>query len=289
MGTSSSYGGPGGNTNLVPTWLGPEIPTQAPPAGPTDGEDSDSEPLPEPPNRPAIPPAADPSRFSAARNSFSRFVRSAGLDRANLGRAVSQYVSNSSGGPQQAMQRMGSSRVASGRLLGFLADVTTRGAEQALRSLDLENFVGLPIEQVFLGLADYICPDGGSVDEGIAREAFIETIIDLAENNITDLDSLTIEQMQAVFELYATNAIEARLCNDIGARLVVLPSNAQEAAQVQIQLRDFIHRGVSDALTIARASAAPLTEDNVLSFVDEVYKQSFEILRTMGETEAHRE
>jgi hypothetical protein len=50
------------------------------------------------------------------------------------------------------------------------------------------------------------------------EDPFIETIADLAGAGITDVDGLTAEQMQTVFVLYATNAIESRLCNDIGAK-----------------------------------------------------------------------
>jgi hypothetical protein len=181
---------------------------------------------------------------------------------------------------------MGSSRAAGGRLLGFLSDAVTRGAAEALRTLNLGALAGQPIEQVFLGLVDYICPDGGSIDEGIAREAFIETIADLAEAGITDLDGLTADQMQTVFELYATNAIEARLCNDIGAKTITLPSDARKASRVQAQLHDFIQRGVADALTSARATAAALTPDRVLGFVERVYEQAFGILQIMGDVAA---
>ena len=54
---------------------------------------------------------------------------------------------------------------------------------------------GVPIEEVFAGLADYICPEGGSIDEGIARDAFVETIADLAGAGITDIDALTSGQI----------------------------------------------------------------------------------------------
>jgi hypothetical protein len=144
-------------------------------------------------------------------------------------------------------------------LLGFLSEAVAHGAAEALRALDLGALAGRPIEEIFLGLADYVCPDGGSVDEGIAREAFIETITDLAEAGISDLDGLTTGQIQTVFELYATNAIEARLCNDIGAKTIVLPSDAREAARVQAQLHDFIRRAVADALAAGGAAAAVLT------------------------------
>lgn len=234
---------------------------------------------------PPIPPVADPTRFSAARNNFSRFAGSGGTDSRSLGRAVSHYVGSSSGGARTAAARMGSARGAGSRLLGFLSDAVNRGAAQALRALNLGALAGRPIEEIFLGLADYVCPDGGSIDEGIAREAFIETITDLAGAGITDLDGLTADQMQTVFELYATNAIEARLCNDIGAKTITLPSDSREAARVQTRLHDFIRRGVADALATARTVATALTRDRVLQFVGRIYEQAFGILQIMGDVE----
>nr|WP_294504246.1 Qat anti-phage system associated protein QatB [uncultured Rhodopila sp.] len=285
MGTSSAFGGQAGGTPIVPSWLGNEgsppaapdgaaPPNGLPPAGPS-----------APPVRPPIPPMAAPARFSAARNNFSRFAGSGGDDRRALGRAVSHYVSSSSGGARTAAARMGSARGAGSRLLSFLSDVATRGTTEALRALNLGALAGRPIEEIFQGLVDYVCPDGGSIDEGIAREAFIETIIDLAGEGITNLDGLTSDQMQTVFELYATNAIEVRLCNDIGAKTVILPSDSRQAARVQAQLNDFIRRAVADALTTARTAVATLTPDRVLAFVGSIYEQAFGILQIMGDAE----
>lgn len=292
MGTSSGFGGQSGNSPLVPSFLGAE---GAPPASAPDGTPPDSTPPdgthpigqpPAPPQRPPIPPIGDPARFSAARNNFSRFAGSGGRDRASLGRAVSHYIGSSTGGARGAAARMGSARGAGGRLVAFLSDAATRGAAEALRALNLGALAGRPIEEIFLGLSDYVCPDGGSVDEGIARDAFIETIADLASAGIADLDTLTEDQMQTVFELYATNAIEARLCNDIGTKAVILPSDAREASRVQAQLHDFIQRGVADALTSARGAVAALTPDRVLDFVGRIYEQAFGILQIMGDAEA---
>lgn len=293
MGTSSAYGGPGGGTPLVPSWLGADGTTgdtpAAPPApdGVPTGDPAAPAPIPAAPlNRPAIPTPADANRFTAARGNFTRFAHSGGTDRASLGRAVSGYVSTSSGGARHAAQRMGASRVGGARLLGFLADAQARGATEALRSLNLDGLAGRPIDEVFVGLADYICPSEGTVDAGIAREAFIETIIELTTLGVTDLDALTPDQMQTVFELYATHAIEARLCNDIGTKLVTAPADAQTALRVQDQLRDFIRNGVSDALTSARAETPTLTQDRVQSFVNTVYERAFGILQALGDAEA---
>lgn len=294
MGTSTAYGGPAGGTPLVPSWLGDADGGEAPPILPNDGNGSDADGTaqgdgaapPAAPNRPAIPVAADPQRFSGARNSFTRFAGSGGTDRASLGRAVSRYVSTSSGGSRQAAQRMGASRGSGARLLSFLADAQARGVREALREFNLESLAGRPVVEIFVGLADVICPGAGTVDEGIAREAYIETIIELTTEGLTDLSTFTPDQMQTVFELYVTHAIEARICNDIGTKAVTMPTDVQAAHRVEAQLRDFIRGGVSDALTRARTDSPNLPPERIQSFVDMVYESAFAILKSLGDVEA---
>lgn len=290
MGTSNAYRGAGGGTPLIPSWLQGDGG-----AGTNEGDGDGTRPLPPDGSLPAVPPApaarpaapaGSPDRFTSARNNFSRFVSSGGSDRRSLGRAVSQYVSKSAGGSRQAAQRMGSSRAAGAGLVRFLNDASANGASEALRTLNLQSLAGRPIEEVFAGLADYICPEGGSIDEGIARDAFVETIADLASAGITDIDALLPSQIQTVFELYATHAIEARICNDVGTKVVTLPTDPRAAERVQAQLRDFIQRGVSDAINAAGVNIQSLTPDAVMGFVTSVYQSAFDILQTMGDGEA---
>jgi hypothetical protein len=159
------------------------------------------------------------------------------------------------------------------------------GPREALRSLKLETLAGHPIEEIFLGMMEYVCPDGGTIDDSIAREAFVETIADLADNGLTDFDTLTAEQLQTILELYAAHAIEARLCNDIGTKAITLPSNVAAAENIQKQLFDFVRRSVSDVLTTGLAGVAAMTPDKVVGFVTGVYEQAFAILQSMGEAE----
>ncbi|MDS4019501.1 MAG: Qat anti-phage system associated protein QatB [Candidatus Competibacter sp.] len=294
MGTSTAYGGPSGGTPLVPSWLGDADGGDAPATPPGNGAGPDGQPPadgavpPGPPNLPPIPKTADPQRFSGARNSFTRFAGSGGGDRANLGRAVSRYVSTSAGGARQAAQRMGASRGAGARLLGFLADAQVRGAREALRALNLESLAGRPITEIFVGLADYICPGAGTVDEGIARDAYFETIVKLVNEGLTDQTTFTPDQIQTVFELYATHAITLRICNDIGTKAVTMPADEQAAHRVEQQLRDFIRGAVSDALTRARAETPNLTSERIQGFVEAVYESAFAILQILGDVEANK-
>lgn len=290
MGTSNANSGQGGDTPLIPSWLPsddsppptPESPTDPTPAKPLPDAPP---PVPTPPPLPPIPPPAADDRFTAARNNFSRFARSGGTDRASLGRSLSHYVSTASGGSRAAAQRMARSPASGVPLLRFLSSAVANGPGEALRALNLERLAGRPIEEVFIGLMEYVCPEGGTLDEGIARDAFIETIADLAESGIADFDSLSTDQMQTIFELYATHAIETRLCNDIGTKAITLPADAAQAASVQRQLLDFVRRSVSDALTQARTAMQALTPERVFGFVTLVYEQAYAIMQTMAQAE----
>ena len=182
---------------------------------------------------------------------------------------------------------MGASRGAGARLLGFLTDAQVRGMREALRALNLESLAGRPITEIFVGLADSICPGTGQVDQGIARDAYFETIVELANEGLTDLTTFTTDQIQTVFELYATHAIELRICNDIGTKAVTMPADAQAAHRVEQMLRDFIRGAVSDALTRARAETPNLTPERIQGFVDAVYESAFALLQILGDAEAN--
>lgn len=296
MGTSGSYGGAGNGTPLEPSWLNDPTPASAPvlpapslptPTAPNPAPPAVPSPQPEQPASPAVPQQAPmPNRFTAPRTNFSRFARSGGSDRAALGRALASYVSTAAGGARRAARRMGSSREAGARLYSFLADAQARGPVEALRTINLQALAGRPIEEVFLGIAEYVCPVGGSVDEGIARDAFIETVADLAGQGITDFDGLTADQMQTVFEIFATHAIEARIANDIGKNEIKLPADVAAVGRVQAQLHDFVARSVADALNSTTRVSGPLTHQQALQQVDSIYEAAFGMLQVLADAEA---
>jgi hypothetical protein len=180
---------------------------------------------------------------------------------------------------------MGSSRQAGARLQSFFADVQARGPVEALRAINLGALAGRPIEEIFLGITEYVCPAGGTVDEGIARDAFISTIAELADQGVTDFNTLAPDQMQTVFEMFIANAIEARICNDIGNNSITLPVDVGAINQVQDQLHDFVTRAVSDALAGTRIQTGALTQQQALKHVDGIYEAAFEMLRIIGEAE----
>lgn len=264
MGTSTPFTGLKGVNPLIPSWL------------PSDD------------NSGQYQTPQQPQRFSSPKNSFTRFMRSNGQDRKNLGKGFSRYVSNSSGGARTAAQRMGASHAAGERLVGFLSSARNQGVNQALRDRNLGHLAGKPITEVFIGLIDYICPNEGSIDAGISRDAFVETIAELAANGFNNLDNMTLEQMLTVFEIYATKTIEGRLCNDLQLKTIVLPGSVLEIEQIEMQIHDFIKGAVSDAIANTQNAAISLSPDNASAFVTTIYEEAFSILKNLGDQEANK-
>lgn len=297
MGTSSSFGGPTNDRPLVPTFIddfdredadGNDDAADSQDGDGSAGDGTDQSDDGTPPPAPPLPPPGPAGRFSAPRSNFTSFAKSGGTDRKSLGRAVSGYVGSSMGSPRRAAQRMGTARASGANVVRLLQSVQANGITETLRELNLTALAGRPIEEVFAGLADYVCPEDGSIDQGIARNAFIETIADLADAGITDIDGLTPEQMTTVFELYVAHTIEARICNDIGTKAVALPANPAAAQNVEDMLHDFIQRGVSDAVSGSGSSIQALSPTEISGFVTSVYEDAYRILQAMGDAETAR-
>lgn len=277
MGTSNSYGGPGAKNPLLPTWLdggaSPEM---------TEPEGSPPEPGQQPKVPVGDPQVIPPQRFQAPRTNFSRYVSSGGSNGGALRRAVSGYVSKASGGSATAARRMGSSSVAAGRLLSFLSDARGGGLGQALQRLNLGQLIGKPIEDLFIGLADYICPSNGSVDAGIARDAYIDAIPDILASGIDSLETLTDGQVQVVFEIFVSNSIFDRLLNDIGAGTVQLPPTSKDVILIQEQVKDFIRGAVHDAVESRSTDFHEMNQQQAGMLTKEIYEQAFSILAALG-------
>ncbi|MDE2735346.1 MAG: hypothetical protein OXI72_13195 [Gemmatimonadota bacterium] len=299
MGTSGLSSGPNSNTPLVPTWLDEPDAEAVPgvdvvPSGDTGNQGDQTDDIDAPGDqdnqndtspRPAIEPAPQPARFRVARRNFSSFARSGGNDRGALRRAVRDYVRSGTGGSRRATRRVGASRVAAGGMFNILRGFQRDGIDTTLRQHNLENLVGRPVVDVFLGLTDVICPDGGSIDEGIARDAWLETIADLDQLGIENLDGLSTEQLQEVFLTFAAHAIETRLFQDIGTNGFRMAADLSAVEAFEAQLHDYIRRAMRDAFSSDLTDLPSLSDQYISSIVDETYQNAWDILSAWGDIE----
>lgn len=295
MGTSGSSGGPGGQTPLVPSWLGDTPADPLPDGGgegpPADGDQSgpgeeDAASVPgAPAPLPPIPPTPPPARFQSARRNFSAFARSGGTDRSALRRAARDYVRAGAGGSRNATLRMGASRTAAGGALGVFRGFQRDGTDTTLRRLNLGDLVGRPAIDLFLGLADVICPDGGPIDEGMARDAWLEMVTELDDLGIDDAATLTAEQMQEIFLAFVARTIQARLFQDIGVNGLKIAADLVAIEAFEAEFRSYVRRSVRDSFTGDLSELATLSDHQIMTIVDRTYEEAWDLLVIWGDAE----
>jgi hypothetical protein len=288
MGTSGSTKGSRSDNPLNPTWL--NEPPEPLPGGeqdaPQEGDgkddqqtDTDKE------KRGPIPPPPELERFADGRGNFTKFASSSGSDDKALRRAVRDYVRSGTGGAANAVQRMGSSRRAASNALGVFRGIQRDGLAETLRRLNLNNLVGRSAEDVFIGLTDAICRDGGSIDEATARDAWLETVAELDQLGITDLDALTDDQIRQIFLSFIAHSIETRLYQEIGVNGFKAAAGITDIEAFDKQFKSYIERSVRDAFTQDLSGISAMTDEDIRRTVDQTYREAWELFELLGDRE----
>lgn len=127
-----------------------------------------------PPPRPDAVPILD-----NARRAFTEYAGS--REPSTLRRSFNHYVRDGLGGTRKAGARMARSSAAANSVALFLRDVQNRGIERVLQELHLEELVGRSAQEIFAGVIDAICPNVESIDDALAREALLDTVLEFNE------------------------------------------------------------------------------------------------------------
>jgi hypothetical protein len=273
MGTSTSNRGQGGRTPLIPSWLDNDEIGNPPSANPVAPPTQDSNNLETAPNQP------DPKRFAVPRRNFTRYTNGGGDG--NLRRAASSYVRRSVGGSQNATKRLGAARSSTARLFSVVGGFASGGVRATAALYHLGDLIGKNARDAFLRIMDFVCPDGGTTDEGIARSAYIEALSTMPDWESKQIDDLTADEFLAFTEIYMANVIEERLINDIGNKVFSLPSDIAQIDNIQGQIKDFIKGSVSDAVSQLNVDIKNIDSSQTQSIVDSVYKTAFDIMSSL--------
>jgi hypothetical protein len=178
---------------------------------------------------------------------------------------------------------MGASRATANGLLGVFRDIQRDGATPTLARLNLANLVGRPLEDVFLGLTDVICHDGGSIDEGIARDAWLETVAELEALGFVELAAISAEQMRDIFLAFITQSVIGRLLQDIGTNGFKFAADLAAIAAFEAQLKSYIRRAVRDSFSSSLTTLATSSDQEIRVIVDQTYKEAWDLLIAQGE------
>ena len=289
MGTSASYPGPKGTTPLLPSWVDTPLPGESAPAtgdGGQQGQEggngaSDGEPVESP------APSLGPNRLKPLRTAIRTSARAGGSDGPAIRAAARQFVDKSMGGARRGAQRMGVARRAGGRLAQAFAALAAGGPSQLARVLHLQSLGGLSAPQVWDRLSEFVCSDGGSIDESVVKAAFCETLKQEMENGLVDLLEANAEQLASFFERFIGECVVERLSQDGGSLLEQSGVSAAAAFAHMQSLRSLISVFVAQRLGERTGRGLPVNYDSrqIDAIVTGTLRDAIAAVREWGEGE----
>lgn len=292
MGTSSSYSGP--SSGLVPDWVdgvdsgmdaggGDDGPAQDGAGGSNDadqGQDTGQNPD-QDATSVVAPPAAPAGDFSYPRGQFTRFTNGGGGKA--LGRALKGYVQSAGGGAGAARRMPNSTRVASG-VAGLASTFANEGPAAALARFNLQDFAGRPAVEVLESVAEVICPDGGTIDEAIARDAMLEAIGDLAAEDPGAFEELSSDQLNDFLCDVIERSIVTKVLNEIGTNALHGSASDADFREAEQITRDYTQGRVRDALGSRFSPGSQLTQAEIDRSISDVFADAFDMLGAVLES-----
>ena len=259
MGTSSHNPGQNGHTPLVPSWV--------------DGDDGNiSAP---------IMPNGDSQRLSAAKGNMTRFAENGNAH--NFKNSVSQYVRHSTGGVRGAVNRLGSAKASTAKLVGIVGAYSEGGAGAVQDYLKTYNLIGVRADEALRSITDLICDDGGPTNEGIVRDAYIDTLADLKELRSVNFEDLHPDQIMLFLEGCMARIVVGRLLNDIGNKTLSVPDSLQKAGNVKKRMTNLVKGLIRDIFTDMNLTPDRIQKDKAQSISVSVYEKVYRSFAAAGE------
>lgn len=148
---------------------------------------------------------------------------------------------------------------------------------------NLGDIIGKPAREVFIRIMDFVCPDGGNTDEGIARSAYIEALLSMPDLENKQIESLSPPEFLAFTEIYMADVVQQKLINDIGNKMFSLPNDITSIENIEKQMKEFIQNTITDSISRLNIDIRNINQQQAQDVVDSVYKTAFDIMVSYGE------
>jgi hypothetical protein len=133
-------------------------------------------------------------------------------------------------------------------------------------------------------VAEVICPDGGTIDESIARDAMLEAIAEVAEDDPGAFDELSTDQLDEFLCDVITRSIVTKVLNEIGTNALHGSASDADFREAEQITRDFTQGRVRDALGNRFDAGSRPTQSEIDRSISDVYADTFDMLGAVLET-----
>ncbi len=195
------------------------------------------------PNQDEDTDVTEPVKWKTVKSDMSKFVKSGGTY-SSAKHIARQYV-KAAGGARSLASQSYSGRKAGGNLGNFFNGIVTNGVKVTFKNLGIE-YEGKSVEAIFSRLVDVIAPNSSTKEDIVAKEATqaaLSKVFDYVENNSMNIDSLnnmSIELMHEALKEYVGAYIWITMMKDLGSRLEMYITNADDSYATECEFKDMI-------------------------------------------------
>jgi hypothetical protein len=138
----------------------------------------------------------------------------------------------------------------------------------------LGHCVGRNAGDVFVEILEVICPDGGRIDEGIAREAFERSISECIREDIA-IEDLTAEQWAELLINFLALSIQLRVIADIGQSSLDVPTDINQALAAEAIMKSVIYATVNEQIGDVLERTASIPAERLREVTDDAYERAW--------------
>lgn len=238
------------------------------------------------PALPALPEPADPKRFQTARTYFNKSVRSGrGGGGRELRKAVSSYVRKGYGGSRNAARRVSHSTRTAGKIIGFAQAIRDQGFQQAVKEFAIVALIGKPISDAVTILIDAFTGPATTTDENITREAWCETLKEMIDGGVTDIEKLTPAEWATAVEGFICKAIELQVFNEIGIEAISEAQDVAKLDQIENDLTALIRGQVQDTIVPLIQDGQVRSHAELDQYMTGIAERAYDYLDALGDQE----
>jgi hypothetical protein len=290
MGTSSSFKGPVGRTDLLPPWAPP---LEAPPTPADPGQANPANPGQADAAQPILstvqavqgtvpvgmvpPPEVS---WRGPKVAFSHFVSG----HSDSPRSAFRSYVRAHGGAKRAAHSATSSRRSTAHLMGFLSDVARTGVAEAARRLGIRDLVGRDVQFVLASLVDLLAPAGSFLEEATARSALIDSLFDFCGRydiegaGLQALDAITVGDLGDALTLTVCNVVAERFRQELTSRVERGDVSESDGNRIFAEVGDFVREMVDLRLAGQDLLGLNWRGPEGAAFVEQVYTDAYSIL-----------
>lgn len=184
-----------------------------------------------------------PVKWKTVKSDMSKYINSGGTY-GSAKHIARQYV-RAAGGSRNMASQAYSGRKAGGNLGNLFNGIFTNGVKVTFENFGIE-YEGRSVEEIFSRLVDVIAPNSSTKEDIVAKEATqaaLSKVFDYIENNSMDIDCLnnmSLELMHEALKEYVGAYIWITMMKDLGSRLEMYITNADDSYAMECEFKDMI-------------------------------------------------